>query len=103
MNQENLWFPLKVQNRPITSQHAVLRQKHHRKCIKKQTLDSTSQNSMKKASLSYHRGLESQWNEQKSTLVYNFQDGTLNPTRLRASDYKYNRQTTLPKAEEAEV
>ena len=58
---------------------------------------------MKKASLSYHIDLESQWEEQKSTLVYNFQDRTLYLARLRASDYKYNWQTTLPKAEEAEV
>ena len=41
--------------------------------------------------------------KQKSTLVYNFQDRTLNPARLRASHYKYNRQTTLHKAEEGEV
>ena len=43
-----------------------------------------------------------EWEQRKSQLVYNFQDQTLNPARLRATSYKFNKQTTLPQADSAE-
>ena len=68
-----------------------------------QFLSSTGQNFKGKMSCTDQIELDLQWQEKKSSLVYNFEDQTLNPARLRASDYRFNRQTSLPKAEEASV
>ena len=37
------------------------------------------------------------WELKRSQVVYDFKDGTLDPTKLRATDYPYNKSTFLPK------
>ena len=36
------------------------------------------------------------WEQRKTQLVYNFEDSSVDMTKLKASDYKYIRSTTLP-------
>ena len=43
-----------------------------------------------------------EWEQKKSQLVFNFQDQTLNPARLRSTSYKFNKQTTHPQADSVE-
>ena len=44
-----------------------------------------------------------EWTERKSQLVYDFSEGSLDPRRLRATNYKFNRSTNLPKPCSASV
>ena len=47
--------------------------------------------------------LHTDFEQKRSQLVYDFTNGVLDTTKLRATDYKFNRTTTLPKAESAEM
>ena len=44
-----------------------------------------------------------EWAERKSQLVYDFSEGVLDPTKLRATNYKFNRSSNLPKPSSATV
>ena len=44
-----------------------------------------------------------EWEERKSQLVYDFESKNLNPNRLRATNYRYNKTTTLPKPQTADL
>ena len=44
-----------------------------------------------------------QWEMKKSQLVYNFQDCSVDPTKLKASNYKYMRSTFLPGAQDPKI
>ena len=41
------------------------------------------------------------WESKRGQLVYDFMDCNLNPNRLRATDYRFNRSSNLPKPQEA--
>ena len=44
-----------------------------------------------------------EWETKRGQLVYDFMDNNLNPNRLRATDYRFNRSTNLPKPQEASL
>jgi len=43
------------------------------------------------------------WEEKRSQLVYDFADGSVDPRRLKATDYKFNKSTNLPKPSPADI
>ena len=43
------------------------------------------------------------WEEKRAQLVYDFTEGSLDPGRLKATDYKFNKSTNLPKPSSADV
>ena len=47
--------------------------------------------------------LNQDWAERRSQLVFDFCEGSVDPGRLRATDYKFNRSTNLPKPSSAEL
>ena len=47
--------------------------------------------------------MEIDWEQKRNQLVYDFEDKTLNPSKLKATDYRFNRSTTLPKPQQAEL
>ena len=38
-----------------------------------------------------------EWEEKRSQLVYDFTEGSLDPKRLKATDYRFNKSITLPR------
>ena len=44
-----------------------------------------------------------EWEERRSQLVYDFTEGSLEPRRLKATDYRFNRSVTLPKPSPATI
>ena len=50
---------------------------------------------------SLHNGVS--WEEKRSQLVYDFETKNLNPNRLKATDYRFNKTTNLPKPQSTDL